>query len=492
MANIAVARAETIWIATQASQGQDFTNFHVTHGVYHVGAFTFEQSITTFPNEEKRSSRTRLPQIKERYGAGTYNFQVYAKPSGTTLTKPELDAVLRAGVGSSQTTANTVVSTSAAATKTASLITVTNLSFGTTAGYNNTGILVKKGTTDNHELTFITSQASSAVVAAKGLIRISPELGTAPTTGVTIIGSVTYKPAVTSPAACAIMVKKDHTAFRFTGAHIGNITANKPGEGPATIDVSGELMRHYWTGTDSLGQSMVGPSTSTSSANATGITVGGSIHRFTKGSFAVISTTAATPASEVIYFGTEPATTATVFTSGIKRAQKGTSATNWATSASITPWVPGALATSLTSSQGTPQGGFAGVVQLDGTDFVARDVSVSLDTGAKMATGEINNAMFLQSFSHPGFRDVAVEMTTFYRQKDAERFRDAFDQVSKQVLVPFGRPQDGEGQQMLIVTRYVKFGSPTLSGEEEIEAAISGSATGTASGDNDEIYWIYL
>ena len=477
MATVAVNRAEKVWVATQASHAQNYTNFLVADQVYNRGAFQFEQKLTTFPNDEKRNSRTRLRPVDERFPPGTWSMNTFVKDASAAGTVPEVDALLRAGVGSSVTKATTRVGIAAVShAALASTFSLTN-----TVNRTNTAILVKKGTAtgEHYEYTWVASMGATST--GKRKIKVSPVLGTAPTTNVTIIGSVTYSPAATTPAAVAILCLRDHTSFRITGGSVNQHVWNAPGEGPATIDWSGEFMRHYVTGTDGLASALAVAATQTR--------VDGSAHRFQQGSYFVITEGAKT---EAVYVNAEPATNATATLTGLVRGRKGSTATAFTAAATITPWYPGALATAPTAAQGRPQAGFKGVCQVDGTDFIVREANTTYNNASKMATGEKNDSLYVTSFSNPGFREVTCALRAYFRQADAQKYRDGLDLVTKELVIPIRRPRNVK--MVLIQMKQIALSSPGLSGEEEVEMAIDGTAFGaaTVAAGNDEWRVAYI
>ena len=478
----ALAREEKLFVATQSTQSQDFTNFVPGNQIYPISAFQCAQAMRTFPNEEKRNSRVRLNVVQDRFEVATWSVSTYVKDASTVAAEPEVSPLVRATIGSGTQASATVIHSSG--TNTTTILTVTKNTYKNKAGC---AILVKKGTSlgTYYEETWITTAASSPV-ATKARIVVSPALGTAPIAGVAVVGSWTYMQATTSPPALAFLSVRGHTSWRVLGGTGNQMMVKAPGEGPATMEFSGEAMKVIQTGTDALGASVA-------TAGVTSFTIAGSAQRFEKGSFFVLSKASGTPSPEIVYVNGDVPTSATTTLGNLLRGRKGTTATAWTTAAAVTisPWYPGALATTATVSQGKPIAGYKGVVQLDGSNLVVRDIESTYMNNAVMNTGEKNNGLYVTSYSHPGFSDVTGKLTAYFRKEDARYFRDARHIRERELHIPIGDPTTGT-KMVAIQNRQITFKTPALGTEDQIEASIDWEGHGAATSDNDayRIAWI--
>lgn len=476
MGDIALGREEKLYVRAATTQNTNVTAFVGGDVVFPIGDVQFTQQINLINNEEKRNSRTRLTPISERYPPGSYNFSLYLKPASGAggKTEPEAAALWKAGYGTQTSKANTVVKvavTSFPATVSKFYVTA----HGTAR--TNTAIIVKKGTSPYWEVTWVVSMAATKTSGSKHRqIRVNPELGTAPINAVTVIGSVTYSLIATTPSAVGFLVDRGHSVFRYRGACVGQIVHNVGGTGLATADFSGQYMREYWTGSDELSAKLT-----KTGANSTKMTVKGSALRFMEGSFFKID-------SEIIYVNGKPGTSNIV--SNLLRAQKSSTAASHVTTAQnlITPWSP----TTTVGSVGNITPGYRGYIQINSTNLLVLNSQTTLNNGIKMAEGEKNNTKYVQSFSTPGFREVTGQLTCYFRKANLEHFRIADEQLSRQFVIPIGDPADGAGKQVSIQLAQVKFETPGMSGNEEVNEDLNFRAFGSSSSDNDELRIAFL
>ena len=465
MGEIALSREQALWVkASGSGQGVDVTAFATAHAVYHTGDADFTQQATFIPNAEKRNSRTALKPIRERFPPGSWGFPTYFKGTSNVGTGPQTDPLFLAAFGVKTVRTDTAVASDG--TNTASKITV-DASDGVSR--LNTAIMVKKGTA-NYETAWVVAHASSDVVTNGSLLSLSPELGTAPTTGVSVIGSVTYSLIATSPGDVGVLKSEGHTSFRQIGVAVNTLTANVNGEGVADIEWGGEFMRQYISPTDALGVSLA-------TAGVTSMVVAGSADRFMQGSLVKIG-------DEVIGVSLDPASSAVATVRGLVRGIKSTTATAHATGVAIAPWVPSSLA----ASKGRPMPGYKGYIELAGDNLTVVNSAVTLTNNTKMAVGEKDNSLYVTAYSNPNFRQVAGSLTAFFRTANVRHFQDATKQTNREFIIPVGDPNvDGEGQIASIQCRQINFETPALSGDEEREEAVNFTAFGLPDTNNDEI-----
>ncbi len=469
---IAVGREEAIYVKTSGTgQGVNVTTFVTASALYHIGEASFVQTDQLEPNAERRASRTRLKPINIRAEPGAWSFSTYLKTSstpGVSMIAPEVGPLMLAGWGSQVTSIDTKISTGGN--------TVSTFNLSSTIDRTNTAIMVLKGTGSTFEHTWITSQA--ATVGGARFCRVSPELATAPSTvGTTVLGSVTYKLVATNPGDVGVLKNQGHSSFRYTGCTVNQTTLNVGADGIAEAQFGGEYMREYRTGSDMLAAAITGGSAVTT-------TVQGSAFRFEGGADGGAGSIIKID-NEVIAITSDPTTAGNM--QGMTRGIKGTTATTHVISSLITPWVPSSMAT----SRGTVTPGWKGYVQLQGTNLEVLDISWTLSNNITYKR-EKTDQRFVIAFSTPSMRDVSGAITACFRTQNIEHFRDAKDQINKELITPIGHEIDGRGRMISIQCKQVNFASPALGGDAEIEESIDITAFGDPAKDNDEIRVAWL
>jgi len=118
----------------------------------------------------------------------------------------------------------------------------------------------------------------------------------------------------------------------------------------------------------------------------------------------------------------------------------------------------------------------------------ARDITVltcklSINNNVKYSTDEKNGMFYASDYFNSEFREIKGDLTLYFRDEDTRLWYDALENVKYSLTLPVG---DQAGQIFEFTMPNIRFNSPTVSGENEVQLTTSFSV-GRDVLNNDEL-----
>jgi hypothetical protein len=252
--------------------------------------------------------------------------------------------------------------------------------------------------------------------------------------------------------------KVGHTVFYMAGCTVNQGQFNIAGNEIATINWSGQFMKWYYAGTDTLALA-VGGSQAYIMVNDP--------RRFTAGGRFTLPSQTNGGAGFLI--------TSVNYATGRVNCTPNVAAASLA--AVVSPWYP-----STATEDGAPVHGKLGMVTIDATNAVILSSQVTITNNIKYYVDEKNGRWYPTIYGAPGFRDVGGTISLYFYKNTTNYFYRSEYQEQDALIIPAGSVA---GKIMEISCPKIEYKSPQLSGNEEIMIELPFTAVGSATGDDE-------
>jgi hypothetical protein len=261
----------------------------------------------------------------------------------------------------------------------------------------------------------------------------------------------------------SMLRKIGHTVFYMAGCTVNQAQFNVAGNDIANIAWSGQFMKWYYAGEDTLktttsgGQAYVivnDPFRFTATARI-------NIGSLTNGGLGYLITSVNYTTGQVNISPSLPGGGSGVVTAG----------------ATIAGWYP-----STQVERGLPVHGKLGIITIDSINAVILTSQITLTNNIKYYTDEKNGQWYPTVYGAPGFRDVSGSLSLYFYKNTSQYFYKSSNQIQDALIVPAGSVA---GKIMEISCPRIEYKSPKTSGNEEIMIALDFTAVSSTAGDDE-------
>lgn len=200
-----IGRRGKTYLKKEGAYGETLAAFASTDALRHINVNPTTNPFNRVTSPEKKSSPGAVSRFDRRVTAALGTLEAILRPSGTLNTLPEADEILEAAFGSKT---NVTLSTTVAATPAPTTTTATVASAGTLV--KGDAILISRNSV--RYVRFLTDVTGLALTWA-------PALPTAPITGESVKGCLTYK--LTSTLAISLAIAHYHDTFKRAIVGVG-------------------------------------------------------------------------------------------------------------------------------------------------------------------------------------------------------------------------------------------------------------------------------
>ena len=278
-----------------------------------------------------------------------------------------------------------------------------------------------------------------------------------------------------------IWFQKDHTVFCCVGATANQCDIDANGSDFGMLSFSGEFMRMFRGGTATLHTAL-----SSGTATTTVVLESGHAARFDAGMYISIGgqvddsgTTGTGYQIASIDYSTD---TLTLEGTGI------TPQADIAAGAVVKGFIPNSNHSDYENyADPDPIHGKRGLLTIDdGTttrNLTVLTCKLSINNNVKYSTDEKNGSFYATDFFTSEFREIKGDLTLYFREEDAKFWKDALDNAKYSLSLPIG---DETGKIYEFVMPDIRFNSPSISGENEVQLSTS-FTVGMNTTSNDEL-----
>ncbi len=428
-----------------------------TDAVQHMkGSFEYSQErVNRLDKTSNRSIRERITHRKEV----TWSLELYALPSGSSGTAPDITDGLEYGMGSKVTTTDVLTHASTPCTTT-SLVLVAG---GTASGGHVVGQAVGwANPAGDLEVSFIT-------VIATDTLTIAPAFSSVPAVGATIKGGVHYKLADVLGTLTITRVL-DNFQTVYPGCFVNDLNLTFTGVGEGMITIGGMGQTEYSSGSSALSvAALIGATSMT-------VTVGDG-PKFQPNTRVLINAEGANTEEVVLI----TAVSGDVITT--TRAQAGTSASAHGISAVIGPYEPSR------TLAGSPVSGTVGEFVIDGTSsarttYKMTEASITLNNQGTLRNTEFGTDKASGFFVNK--RNVEFTSTLWLEKGQAALYNTAKIFTAQKIMIQLGKTI---GSTVAVRMPRAEFMIPKVEAPDDAEVLVpfTGIALGSVALGNDEL-----
>ncbi len=448
---VGLSRKQTVFATLESTLGVlQFPNATFDH-IRPAGNTTLNQKPAFVNSEEIRDSLDILDQFQNATPPGEFTLKMYVRPSGTlgTASAPQGSVLFRSLQGMVAGAISATLSAGISATATSiSLISLDGV-------LPHTGVLSIGS--EKVGYTGLVQSSSKATWTLTGVTRGYGTNATSHSTSATIgLASLFYRQQATSPSF-SLWVGTDHFVQAMAGCSINSATLDVTNEGGLAMTFTGQGVRMYWAGTDSLATNATAGATSITVQNAKLFTPSMYIYNKTKN-------------SEKKLISASNATTNTITLANACGAA-------WATGDVISGYLPSGTVIGNAIEAKDSQ------IYLNSIATTIKRGTLNIGTPKQYLIDEVGTAYPTDYLEN--VRDINSNLSIYFRKSDAKLFKEGYDGNEVPIRLVFG---DTPGYIMEMYMPRCKLQVPEISfTPPAVELAIPMTALGTEGEDSLEI-----
>lgn len=449
---VGLSRKQNVFVSLESTLGAlKFPNA-TTDYIRPAGNAVINQKPVFVNSEELRDTLDVLDQFQSATSPGDFTIKMYIRPSGTiaTASPPQGGTLFRSLQGMVASAITATLSTGIdASVATASLKSIVGV-------LPHTGVLALGS--EKVAYTNLIQATGSATATITGLTRgYDATTATSHTTSATIsMLSLFYRQQATSPSF-SLWVGTDHFVQAMAGCSINSATLDVTNEGGLAMTFTGQGVRMYWAGTDSLATNATAGATSITVQNAKLFTPSMYIYNKTKN-------------SEKKLISASNATTNTITLANACGAA-------WATGDVISGYLPTGTAIGKAIENKDCS------IYLDNVATTIKRGTLNIGTPKQYLTDEVGTEYPTDYLEN--VRDINSNLSIYFRKADAKLFKEGYSGNEVPIRLVFG---DVPGYIMELYMKRCKLQVPEISfAPPAVELSIPMTALGTDGEDSLEI-----